>query len=115
MNAPVGPPIWTRLPPSSEIRKPPTIAGTRPAFGSAPEAMAMATLSGSATRATVMPAKASLKNRRQEYSLMVVRSLGFTLDSVGAFLVDQDAERGAVHIVELARLHRPEEGGEAAK
>ena len=26
MNAPVGPPICTRLPPSSEIRKPATIA-----------------------------------------------------------------------------------------
>ena len=26
MNAPAGPPIWNRLPPSAETRKPPTIA-----------------------------------------------------------------------------------------
>jgi hypothetical protein len=26
MNAPAGPPIWNRLPPSAEIRKPPTMA-----------------------------------------------------------------------------------------
>ena len=32
MNAPVGPPIWTLLPPSSEIRKPPMIAVTSPAL-----------------------------------------------------------------------------------
>ena len=27
MKAPAGPPIWKRLPPSAETRKPPTIAG----------------------------------------------------------------------------------------
>jgi hypothetical protein len=27
MKAPVGPPIWTRLPPSAEIRKPPNDRG----------------------------------------------------------------------------------------
>ena len=59
MKAPVGPPIWTLLPPSSEIMKPPTIAVTRPVAGSAPEAMAMARLSGRATIATVTPATAS--------------------------------------------------------
>jgi hypothetical protein len=26
MNAPAGPPIWKRLPPSADTRKPPTIA-----------------------------------------------------------------------------------------
>ena len=29
-NAPVGPPIWTRLPPRNEMRKPATAAVTRP-------------------------------------------------------------------------------------
>ena len=32
MKAPAGPPIWKRLPPSSEIRKPPTIGGVEPAL-----------------------------------------------------------------------------------
>ena len=65
MKAPVGPPICTRLPPSSEIRKPATIAVTRPAAGSAPEAIAMARLSGRATIATVTPAKTSAANSGQ--------------------------------------------------
>ena len=56
MNAPVGPPICTRLPPSREIRNPPTIAVIRPFAGLAPDAMAMAKLNGMATIATVMPA-----------------------------------------------------------
>ena len=46
MNAPVGPPICTLLPPNSEIRKPPTIAVTMPCAGAVPEAMAMAMESG---------------------------------------------------------------------
>ncbi len=62
MKAPVGPPICTRLPPSAEIRKPPITAVTSPAAGAAPEAMAMAMLSGSATIATVTPATASPAN-----------------------------------------------------
>ena len=55
MNAPVGPPICTRLPPSAEIRKPATMAVTSPSAGLAPDAMAMAMDSGMATIATVIP------------------------------------------------------------
>jgi hypothetical protein len=62
MKAPVGPPICTRLPPKAEIRKPATMAVTSPAAGSAPEAMAIARLSGRATIATVMPASTSAPN-----------------------------------------------------
>ena len=61
-KAPVGPPIWKRLPPSAEIRKPATTAVTSPFSGVVPEAMASAMASGSATMATVSPAMASLRN-----------------------------------------------------
>ena len=64
MNAPVGPPICTRLPPSSEIRNPPIIAVTMPFAGSAPEAIAMAMLSGKATIATISPATTSATSWR---------------------------------------------------
>jgi hypothetical protein len=64
MKAPVGPPICTRLPPMAEIRNPATTAVTRPWAGSAPEAMAMASDSGSATIATVIPARRSARNSR---------------------------------------------------
>ena len=59
MKAPAGPPTWKRLPPSDEIRKPPTMAVNRPRSGGTPEAMAIAMDSGSATIATVRPATAS--------------------------------------------------------
>jgi hypothetical protein len=36
-KAPVGPPIWTRDPPSAEIRNPPTIAVKRPRSGVTPQ------------------------------------------------------------------------------
>ncbi len=36
MNAAVGPPTWKRLPPSAEMRKPATMAVTRPCAGVAP-------------------------------------------------------------------------------
>jgi len=62
MNAPVGPPICTRLPPSSEISNPPMTAVISPLAGSAPDAIAMAMLSGSATIATVTPAIRSARN-----------------------------------------------------
>ena len=62
MNAPVGPPICTRLPPSAEIRNPATTAVTRPVTGSAPLAIAMARLSGMATMATVTPVNRSARN-----------------------------------------------------
>src|SRR5690606_34356036 len=77
MNAPVGPPIWTLLPPSAEIRKPATIAVTSPASGGAPEAIAIAMLSGIATSATLIPANRSPTNSRDVYSGSVVSSLGF--------------------------------------
>ncbi len=66
MNAPVGPPIWTLLPPSSEMRKPPIMAVISPAFGVAPDAIAMAMLRGRATSATVAPATLSPIKMRQE-------------------------------------------------
>ena len=62
MKAPAGPPIWKRLPPSSDTMKPPTIAVYSPRSGETPEAIAMAIDSGSATIATVSPAMASARN-----------------------------------------------------
>ena len=61
MKAPAGPPTWKRLPPSAEIRKPPTMAVNSPRSGVVPEAMAIAMESGSATIATVRPATASAR------------------------------------------------------
>jgi hypothetical protein len=62
MNAPAGPPIWNRLPPRREIKKPPTIAVYNPRSGVAPDAIAMAIDSGSATMATVTPAATSARS-----------------------------------------------------
>jgi hypothetical protein len=66
MKAPAGPPIWCRLPPSRETRKPPTIAVKSPRSGVTPEAMAIAIDSGRATIATVSPASASDFRRATE-------------------------------------------------
>ena len=63
MKAPAGPPICTRLPPSSETSKPATMAVKMPACGGRPEAMAKAMASGSATTATVRPAPRSPARR----------------------------------------------------
>ena len=63
-KAPVGPPTWTREPPSAEIRNPATTAVTRPLSGEAPLAIPSAIASGSATIATVSPAIASLRMSR---------------------------------------------------
>src|SRR5690606_21566860 len=79
MKAPVGPPIWTLLPPRSEIRKPATMAVTSPALGSAPAARPTAMLNGRAVIAIVGPASASPASTRHEQSRMVVRGRGFTL------------------------------------
>ena len=77
MKAPAGPPIWKRLPPSSETMKPPTIAVYSPRSGVTPEAMAMAIESGSATIATVRPAMASARRSRQPIALaQTVTSFG---------------------------------------
>src|SRR5262245_31169464 len=76
-NAPVGPPIWTREPPSAEIRKPATIAVTNPSRGLAPLAIPSAIASGSATTATVSPAIASARRSARPYpSRSTVMSLG---------------------------------------
>jgi hypothetical protein len=61
MNAPVGPPIWKREPPSAEISKPATTAVSSPLSGVVPLATASAMANGSATIATVRPARASLR------------------------------------------------------
>ncbi len=79
IKAPVGPPICTRLPPSAEIRKPATTAVTNPVAGAAPDAMAMARLSGRATMATVMPAIRSDRTLRGVLWGRVVRSLGVNI------------------------------------
>ncbi len=65
-NAPVGPPICTRLPPRNEIRKPATTAVTRPFSGETPEAMANAMASGIATMPTTTPAWTSARNCLRE-------------------------------------------------
>ena len=61
-NAPVGPPIWTRDPPSADTRNPATIAVISPLSGDAPLAMPSAIASGKATTATVNPATRSARN-----------------------------------------------------
>ena len=63
INAPAGPPICTREPLKSEIKKPAIMAVNKPASGFSPEAIANAIASGSATTATVSPAPKSLKKR----------------------------------------------------
>src|SRR5690606_31559388 len=76
-KAPVGPPIWKRLPPRAEIRKPATTAVTRPASGVAPEAMASAMARGRATTATVRPAMVSARKSPKPYPcLRTVTVLG---------------------------------------
>ena len=71
-KAPVGPPIWNLLPPSSEIRKPATTAVMRPVLGVMellPQAIAKAMASGRATTPTVRPAPRSEKNVLRLYVL----------------------------------------------
>ena len=63
INAPAGPPICTREPLNSEIRKPAIIAVNSPACGGRPLAIANAIASGSATTLTVSPAPTSLIRR----------------------------------------------------
>jgi hypothetical protein len=64
-NAPVGPPICTRLPPSALTRKPATTAVYSPAAGGTPLAMAKAMDSGSATMPTMTPAVTSAPSWRR--------------------------------------------------
>ncbi len=56
MKAPVGPAIWTRVPPNSETARPLTMAVYSPCSGRAPDAIAKAIASGSATTPTIAPA-----------------------------------------------------------
>jgi hypothetical protein len=56
MNAPVGPPMLTFVPPKAEMRKPAMTAVKIPASGFTPDAIAKAIASGSATMPTVRPA-----------------------------------------------------------
>jgi hypothetical protein len=58
-NAPVGPPICTRDPPSAEMRKPATMAVQRPRSGATPLAIANAMANGNATIPTTTPAERS--------------------------------------------------------
>src|SRR2546426_9288589 len=63
-NAPVGPPICTRLPPSAEMRKPATIAVHNPRDGSTPEAIANPMASGSATTPTDLRSPRASRDRK---------------------------------------------------
>jgi hypothetical protein len=60
-NAPVGPPIWNRLPPSADITKPATAAVSSPTSGRTPDAIASAIANGRAITATVSPAIRSMR------------------------------------------------------
>jgi hypothetical protein len=60
---PAGPPIWQRLPPSADTKKPPTTAAYNPRSGETPEARAIAIDSGWATIATVSAANISKQPR----------------------------------------------------
>ena len=62
INAPVGPPIWTREPPSAEMINPAMTAVKMPASGLTPDAIAKAMARGSATIPTVRPAVKSARN-----------------------------------------------------
>ncbi|MNN36072.1 hypothetical protein D3C81_1499480 [compost metagenome] len=55
MNAPVGPAICRRLPPNIDTASPATMAVYSPCSGLAPDAIANAIASGSATTPTITP------------------------------------------------------------
>ena len=65
MKAPVGPPIWTLLPPRNETMKPPMMAVMSPFSGETPLAMPNAMARGRATMPTMMPAIRSAVNFRR--------------------------------------------------
>jgi hypothetical protein len=56
INAPVGPAICTRVPPNRDVSIAATIAVYNPCSGRAPDAIANAIASGSATMPTTIPA-----------------------------------------------------------
>ena len=59
INAPVGPPICTLLPPKAEIMNPAIIAVTKPSVGPTPDEIPKAIARGIATTATIIPAMRS--------------------------------------------------------
>ncbi len=61
-KAPVGPPIWTLLPPKNEIKNPAIMAVISPFSGDTPEAIPKATDNGKAIIATIIPAIKSFIN-----------------------------------------------------
>ena len=62
MNAPVGPPICTLLPPRAEMTKPATMAVMIPFSGDTPLAIPKAMANGRATMPTIRPAMRSAMN-----------------------------------------------------
>ncbi len=62
MNAPVGPPICTLLPPRKEMMNPAMMAVINPCSGLTPEAIPKAIASGRATMPTMIPAIRSVRN-----------------------------------------------------
>ena len=80
-KAPVGPPIWTLLPPNNEIMNPAMIAVINPLSGDTPEEIPNAIDKGSAIIATIIPATKSLKNCSFEnpFSLSSKREINFGL------------------------------------
>ena len=78
-KAPVGPPICTRLPPNTEIKKPAIMAVNNPFSGDKPEAMAKAIARGIATIPTITPAMESEKNCFLVYPFKVVNNFGYNI------------------------------------
>ena len=76
MNAPVGPPICTLLPPKADTQKPPMMAVISPTVGVTPLAMPNAMASGNATMPTTIPATKSSLNLEKLYCFNVLASLG---------------------------------------
>ncbi len=63
INAPVGPPIWTVLPPKNDTMNPPIMAVISPIVGLTPDAIPKAIARGRATMPTTMPAIMSALRR----------------------------------------------------
>ena len=76
MKAPVGPPICTRLPPSSETTNPATTAVMIPFSGDTPEAIPKAIANGRATMPTTRPAIRSAENVWREYPRSTSKNRG---------------------------------------
>ncbi len=76
MKAPVGPETCTRVPPRTEVARPATMAVYSPCSGFAPEAIAKAIASGSATMPTTTPATTfrQISSRRNSPALRASRN-----------------------------------------